>query len=665
MNRAVVLPLHGIDLNSEPPFRVGGASVDPHSRDATFVGGQERLQPQVLKVLIALARRRGEVVTRDELVAFCWDGRVIGDDVINRAVLVLRQFAKKAGGFRIETVPKAGYRLRESDEEQQVGTRPLASLLVVLPIIAAVLAIGAAIYWFINRSPSPDPPVPTISIVPLDLGQADPAAREFASQVRGQLAHKLSEGGFPIRLVDSASDKDIRASGLIISGEVRRQVDAYRATVRIEQPARRVIVYSQQFESSGTDARILPERIGAQIAAALSWTGALLILDPRYQTNPAILADLFKNTILIVQGGDVLQSYEIARRLAPRAPGSPMAQLSLAFNTSFALERLPLAQRPAAINDARQAANRAVQLAPYFGDVYATWCFLHSPVRLGECEDRLRTAMRLDPDASFVGSFLSGQLNSTGNFSESLELARQSLSNDRFKLWKIGRVLRALETKGDVAEAEVLHRQAERWWPGHPALFWNRWAGKLVAGDYAGMERLEGELPARQRTPAELFAGIRRGDPALVGQSCAKVQAQRPHLCMVGLAAAGDFDGAYAIADTIFPRLRGRTAAEEEAMWIRNAGGAPLAFLSGSSGASLRTDPRFLLVAERVGLLGYWRSGRLPDFCKVTAEPVCARLRTGPKLGRFADPKVESFAGGAGNDPFTRFSLAGDEAPRE
>ena len=103
-----------INLESEAPFRVGGAAIDPVSRNADYPGGSERLQPQTLKVLIALARSRSEVVTRSELVECCWDGRVVGDDVINRAIQLLRQFAERAGGFAIETVPKSGYRLVET-----------------------------------------------------------------------------------------------------------------------------------------------------------------------------------------------------------------------------------------------------------------------------------------------------------------------------------------------------------------------------------------------------------------------------------------------------------------------------------------------------------------------------------------------------------------------
>ena len=91
MDAAVAVPPRAVDLGTEHPFRVGGASVDPASRDAAFNGTVERLQPQNLKVLVALARNRSKVVTRDELVDLCWEGRFVGDDVINRAISTLRQ----------------------------------------------------------------------------------------------------------------------------------------------------------------------------------------------------------------------------------------------------------------------------------------------------------------------------------------------------------------------------------------------------------------------------------------------------------------------------------------------------------------------------------------------------------------------------------------------
>jgi hypothetical protein len=40
----------------------------------------------------------------------------------------------------------------------------------------------------------------------------------------------------------------------------------------------------------------------------------------------------------------------------------------------------------------------------------------------------------------------------------------------------------------------------------------------------------------------------------------------------------------------------------------------------------MRRDPRYLALAERTGLLAYWRSGRLPDFCRKQPEQICAQL---------------------------------------
>jgi hypothetical protein len=40
----------------------------------------------------------------------------------------------------------------------------------------------------------------------------------------------------------------------------------------------------------------------------------------------------------------------------------------------------------------------------------------------------------------------------------------------------------------------------------------------------------------------------------------------------------------------------------------------------------MRRDPRYLALAQRLGLLDYWRSGRMPDFCTQAHEPVCAQI---------------------------------------
>lgn len=103
-----------IVLAHELPFTIGGVCVDPPTRQVERGGRFETLEPRVMQVLVALARAKGAIVTRDELIDWCWDGRIVGEDAINRAISRLRQVAAEVGGgtFSLETITKVGYRIR-------------------------------------------------------------------------------------------------------------------------------------------------------------------------------------------------------------------------------------------------------------------------------------------------------------------------------------------------------------------------------------------------------------------------------------------------------------------------------------------------------------------------------------------------------------------------
>lgn len=100
-------------LAHELPFTLGTLRVDPARRQVECDGRRETLEPRVMQVLVALARANGRIVTRDELIDWCWSGRIVGEDAINRAIFRLRQVSAGIGAdsFAIETVPKVGYRL--------------------------------------------------------------------------------------------------------------------------------------------------------------------------------------------------------------------------------------------------------------------------------------------------------------------------------------------------------------------------------------------------------------------------------------------------------------------------------------------------------------------------------------------------------------------------
>lgn len=637
MDAAVVAPPRAIDLATETPFQVGRAAVDPASRDAAFDGGSERLQPQNLKVLIALSRQRGTVVTRDELIATCWDGRIIGDDVINRAISTLRQFAERAGGFAIETVPRAGYRLVETGGRARRGWRRFVAV-GGAAIAAGAIAAGAIALWalFPDRTQQQEGKLTlTAAVLPFTANSADPTARELAAAARDSVAHMLSQSRFAVQLSSSASQSRGTPPDLLISGEFSEGPDRVLATVRMEDKAHRVVLFSRRFHAARDHAADLPDQIGAQVAGSLGWAVPLLVVDRRHPSDPAIVATLFRETAL--DDVNTLGGYDAARSLAIKAPNSAIAQIAFAFAAGFSLSDLPADQRAGAVAAARAALDRAQRLAPEFS-LGGTWCLLHSPVRMIECEDRLRTEISANRDEPFTRHFLSVLLNDVGRDDESLEMARRSLAEDQYEPGKIALLLRMLEATGNIREAASLYRQSERWWPRSPDLFWPRVTGITERGDFPALERFVQEvgpaglpagLPEGYRPMPDLMAAMKAHSPAGARKACTRVPTTDTVAvtgCILVLARLRDLDGAFAFAGRFYPRRVGRTAAEEQVLWLKEPWATPTFALTSSAAAPLRRDPRFLALSERVGLLAYWRSGRAPDFCTKAHEPVCRAI---------------------------------------
>lgn len=101
-----------IDLADQAPFTLGTLLVEPSIGRVRFADQELSLQPRILQVLVALSRRPGETVSRDELMASCWGLVVVGDDALTRCILRLRSLLDESGSdARIETIPRIGYRL--------------------------------------------------------------------------------------------------------------------------------------------------------------------------------------------------------------------------------------------------------------------------------------------------------------------------------------------------------------------------------------------------------------------------------------------------------------------------------------------------------------------------------------------------------------------------
>lgn len=112
MNDLSALLLRPIDLVAEPPFDLGSGMVHPASLEVVWPDGGCKLEPRVMQVLVALNRRRGSPLSREDLSRLCWEGRVVGDDALMRCIVKLRKVFQRDPAVEIGSIPKVGYRLR-------------------------------------------------------------------------------------------------------------------------------------------------------------------------------------------------------------------------------------------------------------------------------------------------------------------------------------------------------------------------------------------------------------------------------------------------------------------------------------------------------------------------------------------------------------------------
>ena len=117
----------GRRLAGQPDFALGPMTVSPSTGRVSVDDQEIRVEALTLAVLVALAQAEGATVTRDELVALCWQGRIVSDDAIARAIAKVRRLERvtEPAPFTLETVPKIGYRLLGASASTQ-GRRRIA-----------------------------------------------------------------------------------------------------------------------------------------------------------------------------------------------------------------------------------------------------------------------------------------------------------------------------------------------------------------------------------------------------------------------------------------------------------------------------------------------------------------------------------------------------------
>ena len=626
-------PAHGeaevaappVVLAHEAPFALPPLHVEPALRRMVRDDGAETIvEPLVMQVLVALARADGDILTRDELVDRCWDGRIVGDDSIARVIGMLRKLGAEfgQGAFAIETITKVGYRLlaagadgAQRDKDEAVVTRASfkARSRVAGLVAAAGLAAAAAAVWAFALPGDVAQTSTTISVEPVTSTVPDQAARRFANDLTNDFA-RLAGAMSNLKVIDRDAGGGSAESNYVLRISVESEGQRLAARARLVGAGDGAVLWSRTFvDKSGSDAT-LREQVAVSAAGVmrcgLEHSAAALSGDP-------VSLRLFLAACDASQDEDWARAESFARQVVARRPevAAGWACLALAMsNAQYADAKQSPAQAAAKLEAARGYARKAIRLEPddgrgYFALVLVEEAAQGHPSAIAVIE----RGIAADPDYPNLYNAYGNALFNAGYVKAGVAPALRAVALDPTSLWAHGIAVRRLLAAGRTDEAFAMQAKSERLWPSHPQVVAQR---LRLAVDYedpavalALIEREELQGTGERNLPVLARVYVKwRADPASLDR--ARLDREAEAEVRDGPSVAWFVVGAMirmGETDRAFAWLARAPVTEAQNQW---------SLLFWPHAAPLRRDPRFFAAMARLGLVDLWvKRGQWPDFC--------------------------------------------------
>jgi TolB-like protein/Flp pilus assembly protein TadD len=476
-------------------------ALETGRRELRRGGALVAVEPQVFDLLVYLIQNRTRVVSKDDLLASVWGGRIVSESALFSRINAARGAVGDNGEEQrlIKTLPRQGVRfvglVREEEEPSGPGAEPQGPTLHL-------------------------PSKPSIAVLPFTNMSGDPEQQYFADGMAEEIITALARCSWLLVIARNSSftykgrDVDVRQIGrelgvrYALEGSVRRSGNRLRIMGQLVDTTSGAHIWADRFDGDTGDVFALQDRITGDVVGAIepklqlaeierlrhrttpdlaayelllraqaleyefteqSLTQALaylqqaLIIDPAYA--PAMALAAFCHTERYMQGWSKAREADVAEglRLAQRALEVGSEDAGVLWMTAFALRIL--GGDP---HQATELANRSLQLNPNSAMALTIAGFAEVlSGDAGKALELLQRAERLsprDPRAWYTDTATAWTHFVCGQFEQAAVRARKAWAqNPRFKpplrilaasLVKLGRTDEATQVAQQILRLE-------------------------------------------------------------------------------------------------------------------------------------------------------------------------------------------------------------------
>ena len=622
-------------------FRIGGWHVYPQQNLLKSPEHTKTLEPKVMDVLVFLAERQGEVVSRQQILDAVWREVVVGDEVVSRAVSLLRtELGDDQKNPRyLKTISKRGYCLIadvilvSSNEPQHVEsvsdvsasasaenpTESITRRTIRKPsfTIGTVLALALAYFAYdiFLLQPESDPNVGnigiSIAVLPFVNMSPDPDNEYFSDGLSEELLNLLTK--IPeLRVAARTSSfsykaKDVNITQIgeelnvthVLEGSFRKTGNDVRITAKLVQVDNGFLLWSEAFDRTLDDIFVVQAEIAKAVADKLR-INPLGTMPVVRKTDPEVYSLYLRGNYFLNLGGEenLERAFAALKQALAIDPDYAPAWVSLQLAYGFQMRYVPAA-REEILALQSEAIERALTIDENLASAWAALAYQRNRYDLDwhGAQIAIEKALQLEPNNVNVIGPAASIASTFGRLSEAIELFEKNVLLDPLRLSSLMALGRRYLMVGRIDDAFDAFDRVRAINPDYPGLNFVLGRAYMLRGD------LENALLETERTPDAFYYRHQKANVLYMMGKEAEAQTLIDELLETS---ADDVPGAMA---TVYA-WRGESDPAFE--WLERAyeqhDAMPDSFLGNLWWRKLTGDPHYSAFVEKIGLLEEWKA---------------------------------------------------------